>query len=71
MIHISERNCASLLAYRSAAVLFKFADMFVTAAQLVPRLVSGFCCATSFNAHGAQRDGGTAVEWCAHCLASR
>jgi hypothetical protein len=23
--------------------------------------------AAGFNAHGAERNGGTAVEWCAHC----
>ena len=40
-IHISMRFCASLSAYRNAAV------------------------------YGAERDGGTAIEWCAHCLASR
>jgi hypothetical protein len=70
-IHISKRFCESLSAYRSAAVLFKLSDVFVTAAQLIPRLVSGFCCATSFNAHGAERDGGTAVERCADCLTGR
>lgn len=70
-IHISMRFCASLSAYRGAAVLFKFFDVLVAAAQLIPRLVGGFCCAASFNAHGAERDGGTAVEWCAHCVASR
>jgi hypothetical protein len=63
--------CASLSAYRGAAVLFKLLDVFVAAAQQVPRLVGGFCCAASLNAHGAERDGGTAIEWCAHCLASR
>jgi hypothetical protein len=65
------RFCASLSAYRSAAVLFKLLDVLVAAAQLVPRLIGGFCCPTSFNAHGAEGDGGTAVEWCAHRLASR
>jgi hypothetical protein len=34
-------------------------------------LVGGFCCAANFKAQGAERDGGTAVEWCAGCLASR
>jgi hypothetical protein len=70
-IHISMRFCASLSAYRGAAVLFKLLDVLVAAAQPVPGLVGGFCCAASFNAHGAERDGGTAIEWCAHCLASR
>lgn len=65
------RVCASLSAYGGAAVLFKLLDVLVAAAQLVPRLVGGFCCAASFNAHSAERDGGTAIEWCAHCLASR
>jgi hypothetical protein len=60
---------ASLSAYRGAAVLFKFLDVLVAAAQPVPRLVGGFCCAASFNAHGAERNGGTVIEWCAHCLA--
>jgi hypothetical protein len=63
--------CASLSAHRSAAVLFKFLDVLVAAAQPVPRLMGGFCCAAGFNAHGAERNGGTAVEWCAHCSASR
>jgi hypothetical protein len=62
------RGCASSSAYRSAAVLFKLLDVLVAAAQPVPRLVGGFCCAASFNAHGAERNGGTAIEWCAHCL---
>jgi len=70
-IHISMRFCASLSAYRGAAVLFKLLDVLVAAAQPVPGLVGGFCCAARFNAHGAERDGGTAIEWCAHCLASR
>jgi len=52
-------------------MLFKLLDVLVAAAQLVPRLVGGFCCAASFKAHGAKRDDGTAIEWCAHCLASR
>jgi hypothetical protein len=33
--------------------------------------VGGFHCAASFDAHGAERDGGTAIEWCTRCLASR
>jgi hypothetical protein len=37
----------------------------------VPRLVAGFCCAAGFKAHDAESDGGTAIEWCAQCLASR
>jgi hypothetical protein len=60
------RGCASLSAYRGAAVLFKFLDVLVAAAQPVPRLVGGLCCAAGFNAHGAERNGGTAVEGCAH-----
>ena len=63
--------CASLSAYRGAAMLFKLFDVLVAAAQQVPRLVGGFRCLASFNTHGAKRDGGTAVEWCAQCLASR
>jgi hypothetical protein len=63
--------CPSLSAYRGAAVLFKFLDVIIAAAQPVPRLVGGFYCAASFDAHGAERDGGTAIEWCARCLASR
>jgi hypothetical protein len=63
--------CASFSAYRGAAVLFKLFYVLVAAAQLVPRLVRGFCCAAAINAHGAQRDGGTAIEWSAHCSASR
>lgn len=70
-IHMSKGFCASLSAYRSASVLFKLSDVLVAAAQLVPRLVGGFCCAASFNAHGAERDGGTAVESCARYPASR
>jgi hypothetical protein len=61
--------CVSLSAYRGAAVLFKLLDVLVAAAQPVPRLVGGFCCAPGFNAHGAERNGGTVIEWCAHCLA--
>jgi hypothetical protein len=52
-------------------VSFKLLDVLVAAAQLVPRLVGSFCCAAGFNAHGAERDRGTAIEWSAHCLASR
>ena len=63
--------CASLSAYRGAAALFKLSDVSVAAAQQVPRLVGGFCWEASFNAHGAERDDGTALEWCARCLASR
>ena len=65
------RFCASLSAYRDAAVLFKLLDVLVAAAQPVPGLVGGFGCAAGFNAHGAERDGRTAIEWSAHCLASR
>jgi hypothetical protein len=60
-----------LSAYRGAAVLFKFLDVLIAAAQPVPRLVGGFCCAAGFNAHGADRNGGTAIEWCAQWSASR
>ena len=77
-IHISIRFCASLSAYRGslsayrgAAVLFELFDVFVAAAQVVNGLVSGFCCAAGFDAHGAEGNGGTAIEWFAHCLASR
>jgi hypothetical protein len=70
-IHISMRFCASLPAYRGAAMLFKLLDVLVAAAQQVARLVGGFCCVARLNAHGAERDGRTAIEWCAHCLASR
>ena len=65
------RFCASLSAYRDAAVLFKLLDVLVAAAQPVPGLVGGFGCAAGFNAHGAERDDGTAIEWSAHCLAGR
>src|SRR5271156_2444604 len=65
------RFCASLSAYRDAAVFFKFLDVLVAAAQPVPGLVGGFGCAAGFNAHGAERDDGTAIEWSARCLASR
>jgi hypothetical protein len=58
-------------AYRGEAVLFKLLDVLLAAAQQVPRLVGGFCCAAGLNAHGAVNDGGTAIGWCAHCLASR
>jgi hypothetical protein len=68
-VPIFMRLCASLSAYRGAAVLFKLLDVSVAAAQPVPRLLGGFCCAAGFNAHGAERNGGTAIEWCAHCLA--
>jgi hypothetical protein len=61
--------CVSLPAYRGAAVLFKLLDVLVAAAQPVPRLVGSFCRAAGFNAHGAERNGGTAVEWCAQWLA--
>jgi hypothetical protein len=71
MIHISVRFCASLSVYRGTAVLLELLDVLVAAAQLVPRLVSGLCCAAGFNAHDAERDDGTAIEWSAHCLASR
>jgi hypothetical protein len=47
--------CASLSAHRGAAVLFKLLDVSIAAAQPVRRLVGGFCCAASFNAHGAER----------------
>jgi len=70
-IRISMRFCASLSAYRDAAVLFKLLDVLVAAAQPVPGLVGGFGCAAGFNAHGAERDGGAAIEWSAHCLANR
>jgi hypothetical protein len=70
-IRISMRFCASLSAYRGAAVLLKLLDVLVAAAQPVPGLVGGFCCAAGFNAHGAERDRGTPIEWSAHCLASR
>jgi hypothetical protein len=63
------RLCSSLSAYHGAAVLFKLLDVLVAAAQPVPRLVGGFGCAAGFNAHGTERNGGTAIEWCAHCLA--
>jgi hypothetical protein len=68
---LSAYRRSPLSAYRGAPVLFKFLDVFVAAAQIVPRLVGGFCCAASFNAHSAERDDGTAVNWCAHCSASR
>jgi hypothetical protein len=68
-IHISMRFCASLSAYRGAAVLLKLLDVLVAAAQPVRGLVGGFCCAAGFNAHGAERERGTAIEWSAHCLA--
>ena len=71
MIRISMRLCASLSAYRDAAVFFKLLDVLVAAAQLVPGLVGSFCCAAGFNAHGAERDRGPAIEWSAQCLASR
>jgi hypothetical protein len=58
-------------AYRGEAVLFKLLDVLLAAARHVPGLVGGFCCAAGFNAYGAERDGGTAIEWSAHCLASR
>jgi hypothetical protein len=63
--------CASLSAYRGAAVSFQLLDVLVAAAQMVPRLVGGFCCAASFNAQDAERDAGTAIERCAHCWAGR
>jgi hypothetical protein len=63
--------CASLSAYRGTAVLLKLLYVLVAAAQVVPRLVGSLGCAASFNAHGAEWDGGTAIEWCAHGLASR
>ncbi len=65
------RRSLSRSAYRPAAVLFKLVDVLVAAAQPVARLVGGFCCAACFNAHRADRDDGTAIEWCAHCWASR
>lgn len=65
------RFCASLSAYRDAAVLLKFLDVLVAAAQPVPGLVGGFGCAAGFNAHGTEKDDGTAIEWSADCLASR
>jgi hypothetical protein len=34
-------------------------------------LVNGFCCAAGFKAQDAKRDGGAAIEWCAHCWANR
>jgi hypothetical protein len=70
-IHISMRFCASLSAYRGAAVLFKLLDVLVAAAQPVPGLVGGFYCAAGFNAHGADRDDGTAIEWSALSLTGR
>jgi hypothetical protein len=71
-MHVPMRSCASLSAYRGTAVLFKLLDVLVTAAQQrVPRLVDGFCCAAGFKAHDTESDGGTAIEWCAQCLASR
>jgi hypothetical protein len=65
------RFCASLSAYRGAAVLLKLLDVLVAAAQPVRGLVGGFCCAAGFNAHGADRERGTAIEWSTHCLAGR
>src|SRR5262249_19018837 len=38
------------------------------AAKPVGGLICGFCCAAGLNAHGAVNDGGTAIEWGAHCL---
>jgi hypothetical protein len=70
-IHISMRVCASLSAYRGAAMLLKLSDVSVAAAQPVPGLVGGFGCAAGLNAHRAERQRGTAIEWSAHCLASR
>jgi len=64
-------GCVSLSANRGAAALFKLLDVLVAAAQPVPRLVGGFGCAAGFNAHGAESNGGTAVEWCAQWLVSR
>ena len=63
--------CASLSAYRDAAVLFKLLDVFVAPAQSVPGLVGGVGCAAGFNAHGAERDDRTAIEWSAHRLLRR
>ena len=37
--------CASFSAYRGATVLFKLFYVLVAAAQQVPRLIGGFCCA--------------------------
>ena len=70
-IRMSTRFCASLSAYRGAAVLFKVSDVLVAAAQPISGLVGGFGGPARFNAHGAERDDGAAVKWCARCLASQ
>jgi hypothetical protein len=66
-----DRLAGSLSAYSGAAVLFKLADVLVAAAQIVPCLVRGFSCATGFDAHSAEKNDGTAIEWCADSSASR
>jgi hypothetical protein len=63
------RFCASLSTYREAAMLFKLLNVLVAAAQPVPGLAGGFYCAAGFNAYGAEKDRGTAIEWRALCLA--
>jgi hypothetical protein len=61
----------SLSAYSGAAVLFKLADVLVAAAQTVPCLARGFSCATGFDAHSAEKNDGTAIEWSADSSANR
>jgi len=70
-IRVSIRFCASLSAYRDAAVLFKLLDVLVAPAQPVPGLAGRFGCAAGFNAYGAEWDDRTAIEWSAHRLLRR
>jgi hypothetical protein len=68
---VGTRFGISLSAYLGTAMLLKLLYVLVAAAQVAPRLVGGLSRAANFNAHGAEWDGGTAIEWCAHGLASR
>ena len=58
----------SLSAQGGAAVLFKLLDVLVAAAQAVPGLVGGFSRAAGFDAHTAEKNDGTEIDWCAGSL---
>jgi hypothetical protein len=57
-----------LSAQGGAAVLFKLLDVLVAAAQAVPGLVGGFSRAAGFDAHTAEKNDGTEIDWRAGSL---
>jgi|GEM_PF-6330612 hypothetical protein len=58
-------------AHSGAAVLFKFYDVLVAAAQQRPRLVRRFRRTAGLNAYDAVSNIGTAIHWCGCLFASR